>query len=136
MKLKLSFIFCFFIVVRTTSNTRTQFQSNVKGDLDGEVRPLGCAVKFVMLLCDKKSTSVENNFQRRINQTLTLITSILITMDVGCVHVILVCDKIVHFQRIEKELMGKWDVEFRNELKLELVQLEYPLPGKEWMRGL
>jgi len=121
MKLKSSFIFCSFIVTWTTGYTRRQFQSNVKGDLEGEVRSVVCAVKFVMLLCDEKSTSVENYFERQINQTLTLIKSILITMDEGCVHVILICNKIAHFRRIEKEILGKWDVEFRNRLKLEFV---------------
>jgi len=98
-----------------------------------------CTVKLALLLCNETSTSITNNFDRQINQTLVLIKSILITLEKdGCVHVLIITNKKSHFDKLETKIFAnpeKWDTGFTVRLKLEYVELKYPA-GTEWMRGL
>jgi len=97
-----------------------------------------CALKLALVLCDEKTKSDRNNFERQINQTLVLIKSVLITLEKGsCVHVILITNKKDHFERIERKIFtnpGNWDVSFTRRLQLEFVNLEYPA-SLNWMRN-
>jgi len=98
--------------------------------------------KLALILCDASSKSRSGRadpFDRQINQTLTLIKSILITMEKDeCVHVILLTNKEAHFEKIKFEIFGntkKWDVGFTRRLRLEFVPLKYP-PGSEYLRNV
>jgi len=95
----------------------------------------GACPKLALLLYEKRTDKNEDNFNRQIPQTLTLLKSVVVTLEQDdCVHVILVSNKRLHLQKIQSEVR-KWDAAYRGRLYLEFVPLKYP-PGRKWMRDL
>ena len=72
--------------------------------------------KLVLVICGGESTKIGNTFDRQINQTLTLIKSVFITMERDdSVHVILISSKKKHFEKIKTEIKKYSRLVVRNE---------------------